>query len=254
MGKVLKILGVVFLVLVVGFVGLLLWSHQKGEAVYEEFYEAVLSGDTARVMERLHPELRAKIDEPVLAVWMAAVKTHLGAFDGLSAGNFSTSSRTENGRSVVEAKGTVRFEKGDAKAELKLVEDQVVAFWLTADALPAEWFQEAPDVTSYVEDGREVLTLLLTGGMEEAYSRMHESLQREMPLEQLGPGLEGLHARVGDFVSMEATGHEFEPGDTPELKIHYAVTCKDKPAVGYVRYQFSPWKAHLVGFNLKPAP
>lgn len=253
MGRVLKVLGVVFLVLIAGFVGLLVWSHQKGQSELEEFYDAVWSGDAARVMARLHPDLQTEIDEPVLALWIDAVRTHLGRFEGLAAGNFSTSSKTENGRAVVETSGKARFEKGEAQAELTVVDGRVHAFRLEAARLPQPWFDSAPDVAPYEAAGAEYLTMLLTDRLDEATPRMHENLRREMPPEELEAGIQGLHARVGGFVSIEATDHEFEAGGTPEITIRYAVQCEKQAVAGRVRYQFSPWKAHLVGFNLEPA-
>lgn len=253
MGKILKVLGVVFLLLVLGFVGLLIWSHQKGQSELEGFYEAVWSGDVSRVMARIHPDLHEELDEPVLAVWIEAVRGHLGRFEGLSAKNFSTSSREEDGRDVIETHGTAEFEKGEAKAELTLVDGKVYAFRLTADALPNPWFLEAPDVTSYEEAGGEFLTMLLTNRIDEAILAMHENLRAEMPPEKLKPAIENLRARSSDFRMIEVLDHEFKAGETPELVIRYDVSCERGSLAGRVRYQFSPWKGHLVGFNLEPA-
>ena len=74
MGKMLKVLGAVFLLLIVGFVGLLIWSHEKGEATQERFYAAVDTQDPEKVLELFDVRLLEKVDAPVLAMWMKAFR------------------------------------------------------------------------------------------------------------------------------------------------------------------------------------
>lgn len=82
MKKVLMILGVVFLAVIVGFVLLLVWAGESSAKDQDRFFTAVLSGDPAKVMELIHPEMREEVDEPVLAAWMECVKNHLGSYKG----------------------------------------------------------------------------------------------------------------------------------------------------------------------------
>ena len=90
MKKVLMILGVVFLVVIVGFVALLIWAQRSGNASQEAFFKAVGSGDATQVTAMFHPALREEVDEPVLAAWMQEVKSKLGNFTGLSKSHFNT--------------------------------------------------------------------------------------------------------------------------------------------------------------------
>ena len=76
----LKTLGIIFLVLIVAFVGLLIWGYLKGSDIQEDYYEAVLSGDADRVLDMLHPEFRKDVDKPVLAAWMKTFKFSISFF------------------------------------------------------------------------------------------------------------------------------------------------------------------------------
>ena len=141
MGKVLKILGIVFLVIVVGFVGLLIWAQRKGSAEQEKFFKAVLSGEPKQVMDLLDPSVGDRVDEAVLAAWMSAVKEGLGEFKGLSKTNFNTSSETVNGVAVVESKGTVNLEKGEATSELVLHDGKIVRFFVASEKVGTDWMK-----------------------------------------------------------------------------------------------------------------
>ncbi len=70
MGKVLKILGVVFLILIVGFVALLFWAHGEGEAQQRKFFAAIASGDPDKLIAMMDPKTIGPIDPPILKMWM----------------------------------------------------------------------------------------------------------------------------------------------------------------------------------------
>lgn len=250
MGTVLKVLGIVFVVAIVGIVALLVFSHQKGEATQEEFYAAVLAGDPEAVLGMLHPELRAQVDGPVLAVWMAAVKEHLGAFQGLSASGFSTSTKTVNGVSTVESSGTLEFEKGEGESELALVDGQIVSFRLTSDRLPNPWFRDLPDATLYEERGQKCLEHLLAGRVEEGLALMHESLAAKFEPETLTRGMEALDRQIGGFESVTLRSKEFEVRDAPELWLRYTVKGQASEVVGLITFKFTPWKGHLIAIDV----
>jgi hypothetical protein len=253
MGKVLKILGVVFLLLVLGFVGLLIWSHEKGEDTQEQFFQAVLSGDPARVMAQFDPEVAAQVDEPVLALWMAAIREHLGAFKGLAASKFSTSASTANGRSRLESSGTVHFEKGDATSSLVYVDGKIVKFEVLSDKLPDPWFQAPPANAHYVARGQACLEALLQLRVEDARAMMHESLRQKVDAETAAKGIEAFVDKLGGFTSLTPTGSRFEPGKTPLLEVTYAIQGGSGAAVGTIGFQFTPWKGELTSFDVKHA-
>lgn len=250
MGTVLKVLGVLFLLLVVGFVALLMWSHGKGESTQEDFFAAVLSGDPDRLYGMFDPGVQAEIDTEVLAVWMAAIRENLGEFKGLKGSNFSTSSKVENGVTVVETEGTAEFEKGEARSELTVVDGKIRGFSVTSDALPDPWFTELPDSRRYVELGRECLEKLMTGDIDGATALMHEGLREVVEPEKMRAGMERLRALTGDLVEIEKADEVFEAKEPPVLRLRYRVAGQASEVLGDVRFDFTPWKGHLRAFKL----
>lgn len=254
MGNVLKILGLVFLVLVVGFVGLLVWSHGKGESTQERFYAAVDSGDPQQVLALFDPLLVEKVDAPVLALWMKAVHDHLGRFKGLAKSKFSTSSSTENGHDRLESSGRIEFEKGEGESKLVFLDDKVIAFELRAEALPQPWFTQAPDLALYKERAQVLLRALLAGERELALRTMHENLRKQV---EGGPGFDGagrLGDQIGEISDMTVVEESFSAEGTPSLDLRYTILGAKGRAIGRVGFQFTPWRGELVSFDVKPAP
>lgn len=250
MGKVLKVLGVVFLVLVLGFVGILIWSHQKGEATQEKFFRAVLSGEPQQVLDMLHPDLRRQVDEPVLASWMAAVKEHLGAFEGLAKDNFSTSSRTENGVSILESDGKVEFARGTAASKLRFVDDQVVAFHIESEALPRPWFTGLGDVAFYDRKARAFLDAIATADASTALASMHENLRAKFEEHAFGKSLQALRARLGLVSRVELLSDEFAVGPPQTLELRYELSGSAETLKARVRFVFDKMQGHLAAFQV----
>jgi len=249
MGKLLKILGIVFVVIVLGFVGLMIWSHEKGEAVQEDFFTAVLSGEPAKVKALFHPELAAQVDDPVLAAWMGAVKTHLGAFHGLAASNFNTSMKKVNGREEVLSAGTIKFDKGEAKSKLRLVDGKIVAWEVTSEALPANWMTHLDDTALYEQRAKTFLTTILTGDAPAALALMHEKLRAKFDATTFAQGMQRLQARFGAIQSMDVRERTFDAGPPQQLRLRVEVTCAKEKAIGLVRFVFQGMTAHVVGFE-----
>ena len=243
----LKILGIVFLVLIVLFGGLLLWGFLKGSEIQEDFYEAVSSGDPDRVLGLMHDDLTKEIDRPVLAAWMAHFKERMGALKGLSKSNFST--KTENG--VTTSKGKVEFEKGDVDSSLTLMDDKIVEFHVKSKNLEGPWLDSLADTTLYRERGKEYFDHLARGDFQAAFGMMHESLQTEMPLESLTSGMEGMKVKVGEMRSVTYDREEFTAGNPSTLEIYYSVECAERAAEGRVKFVFGNLRGDLIGFNIK---
>ena len=95
MGKILKILGVLFLLVIAGFVALMFWAHGSGADKQEAFFTAVYSGDPAKVLALCDPRMADEVATPMLATWMRVFTERHGDFKGLSPTSFSTSKRIE---------------------------------------------------------------------------------------------------------------------------------------------------------------
>jgi len=248
--KVLMVLGVVFLVLVVGFIGLLIWAQRSGATHQAAFFQAVESGDPRQVTALFHPALKEEVDEPVLAAWMKAVQANLGAFKGLSKTNFNTSSKYENGAWITESKGKVEFEKGEADAELVFRDNQVVKFHVQSDKIPADWFRGPASTDLYRERGKEFLSRFLNSQADEAYGMMHEGLKKNVSLDKFKAMIAQITEKAGKLKSITYDSEKLEPGENITLRVFYKIDCEKAPMVGNAKFEFVGLKGHLLGFNV----
>ena len=251
MGKLLKGCGVIFIILIVAFVALLLWSNQAGSQMQEQFFTAVGSGQPAQLKAQMAPELAAKLDDPILALWMNAIKTTFGNFQGIEPNNFNTSSKTENGVSKKLSEATVKFDKGTVRSKLELVNDQLISFNVETDKL-GNWMANGPaDTALYRERGQEVLNKLLTAQIDAAFAMMHDSMQKAL-LQQKAV-LAGVAQKAGGLKSITYKSETLQPAsgtDSPTLTVLYDVVCDKAATVASVNFQFSPFKGHIVAYNL----
>lgn len=249
MKKVLLVLGVVFLVLIVGVVGLMVWAQRSGSATQEVFFKAVASGDAKQVTALFHPALLEQVDEPVMAAWMASVKTRLGNYIGLSKTDFSTSMKYDNGAKIVESKGTVNFEKGTATSEITLRDDRIVAWNVVSDKITPDWFRGPASTELYQRKGREFLQKALTGEFQAAFEMEHESLQQALPLENFKAALESV-SRSGGAVKTIEYESSTVAGKSPKLTLRlvYRVDLEKGTVPASVEFQFVGLKGHMTAF------
>jgi hypothetical protein len=253
MGKLLKALGVVFLVLVVLFAGLLFWGARKGAELQGKFFAAVGSGKTDQVLKLMDPVLVADIDEPVLAAWMTAFNAKLGPFQALRKTDLSTSARLVDGDTVTESKGVVDFQSGSAKSELVFRNGLLLKFHIQSEQLGNKWFQGPADKTLYRERGKQLLTHLAKGESEQAFAMMHEDLRQAMPLDKLQKSGAAMREETGPLKSIAWEKDEWDGKDGPRLDVHYRAEFEKKSMAGLVRFHFQGLKAHILKFSLSDA-
>jgi hypothetical protein len=243
------VLGVVFLVVIVGVAGLMVWAQRSGSTTQEAFFKAVESGDVKQVTALFHPALLKEVDEPVMAAWMASVKSELGNYTGLSKTDFSTSMKYENGAKIVESKGTVNFEKGTAKSEITLRDDRIVAWNVVSDKIPPDWFHGPASTELYQQKGHEFLQKALSGDVQAAFDMEHESLQQALPLEKFKAALETV-SRSGGAVKAIQYESSTVAGKSPKLtlKLMYKVEFEKGPVPASVEFQFVGLKGHMTAF------
>jgi hypothetical protein len=249
--KAVVIVAVVVLAIIGGvFLALLGWAQSSGADLQQSFFTAVLSGDAKQVAALFHPALREEVDEPVLSIWMAALKAKVGAFKGLSKLDFATSTEIKNGVKTTQSAGKVNFEKGSARSELKYVDGLIVAFHVAVtDDTSEGWFHDlTPDQTQLYRDrGKEFLTFFLTDKPEDAFKMMHASLQEEAPLDKLKPMMASVAKELGAVKSVEYQSQEGE--GVGKLKIFYKVSGEKSSTVASVRFQHEDMKYHLLAFK-----
>jgi hypothetical protein len=251
MKKVLMVLGVVFLVLIVGVAVLMVWAQRSGSATQEVFFKAIGSGDVKQVTALFHPALLQQVDEPVMEAWMASVKSELGHYTGLSKTDFATSMKYEDGAKIVESKGTVNFEKGTAKSEITLRDDRIVAWNVVSDKIAPDWFRGPASTELYQQKGREFLQKALSGDVQAAFDMEHESLQQALPLEKFKAAVESV-SRSGGAAKAIQYESSTVAGKPPQLtlKLLYKVELEKGPVPASVKFQFVGLKGHMVAFAI----
>ena len=250
MGRLLKVLGLVFLVLVVLFAGLLFWAQRSGSELQGKFFSAIASGKSEQALALMDPALGNEIDEPVLAAWMAAVNAKLGPCQGLRKSDFHTSSELKDGATLTRSKGTVDFQKGAAQSELVFRDGLLVKFSVESEHLGDKWFQGPASNELYHERGKQLLTLLALGDAAKAHAMMHEALKEAMPLEKLQKLLAALREKTGALRSITWQKDEFENKDGQRLKVFYRAEFEKKPMAGLVQFRFVGLKGHILAFDL----
>jgi len=250
MGKFLKILGVLFLVLIGLVVAGLFWAHSSGAKAQKAFFEAIGTGDVAKVMALMEPSLKADVDEVVLAAYMRAFNADLGAFKGLSKSKFNTSSKTVGGVTITASEGTVLFEKGEAASELVYKDDLLVKFDVESEALSEDWFPADLDTTLYREKGKTFLEAVLGGKVPDAYAMTHAEFQESIPLEKFQARIAGVLADVGPLKSVKFDSQKLELGKSPKLLLYYLVENERGKTISLVKFQFVGLKGHLTQLNL----
>ena len=251
MKKLLIILGIVFVVLIVLCAGVLFLAQRAGSTQQDAFFAAVESGDVEQVLKLFDSALKEEVDQPVLAAWVKTVNNNLGAYQGLSATDFDTSTKYEGGVKLTESKGTVNFEKGTARSELRFHNDLLVAFSVTSDRIPDDWFQGPADTAIYRRRGEEFLKKLLGGEVEAAYAMMHENLRQQMPLDQLNTSIPEFLGKVGSLKAVNCQSDSYSSEGGQRLKVIYSLDCEKSPATAEVEFQFVGMKGHILGFDVQ---
>jgi len=226
------------------------WAQPAGAKMQEVFFAAVLTGDARKVTALFHPALSEEVDEPVLSVWIAAVKQRLGAYSGLRKNEFSTSWAVEGDHVTAECEGAVDFEKGAAKSVVKFYDGKLVKFNVTSDKIAGPWFQGPASTELYRGRAKAFLTHFLKGEPDAAFEMMHSALQKDLPLDKLKAMIEKVTGQAGALKSVEYASEEATPGDIVNLKILCKVECEKAKTMASVRFQFVGLKGHLVAFDL----
>jgi hypothetical protein len=251
--KIFLTLGVIFAVLIVGFVALLFWAQRAGSQQQERFFKAVATGDPNTLLALCDPALREQIDAPVLAAWMTEVHKQLGDYKGLSKTSFSTEANTTDQGTLVHSEGTVNFQKGDATSDLEFLNDLLVKFSINSDKIPPDWFTGPTDTTLYRERGEKFIRKLFESNKKETVEMMHESLRQTLPDDKLESMMEELAAQAGPLKSIEFQEAKFSADDVQRLVVSYRVECEKNSLDATVSFHFAGLQGHLSGFDFKNA-
>jgi hypothetical protein len=251
MGTVLKVLGILFLVIVGGFVALLFWAHGAGEAQQKAFFGAVATGEPDKLIAILDEGSIGRIDPPILKMWMAHVNDKLGKYEGLAASKFNTSTKTVEAGKLVESEGLAKFEKGEAQVRLTELNGKIVGYDITSDALKGDWLKLPVEDPLYRDRAEKLIRNLVDGRLEEALAMCHENLRKNVDTQKFESGMKILAERVGKLQSVKVIKEL--PTDSKSGKaLQIVMLCqfeKDK-LLALVRFNFSTICGHILAFDI----
>jgi hypothetical protein len=245
-------LGVVMLVAIGAFVALLAWANKAGGKLQNTFFNAVVSGNPENVLTLCDPRLREQIDAPILAAWIDEVHDKLGAYRGLSGTDFGTNSKTTDAGWIVESKGTVHFEHGDAKSDLTFCNDLLTAFSVNSDKLAGNWFQGPRETKLYQQRGEEFIRKFLAQDETGATALMAKELRAAVPDDKLRELMKTFDGKTGKLKSIAYREDKFTKENSGTLKVYYDLDCEHGKFVAEIKFQFNGLKGYLEGFDFKP--
>jgi len=250
--KLLMVLGVGALLAVGAFVTLLFWAQHAGAELHDKFFNAVVSGDPQQVLNLCDPSLREEVDAPVLGAWMNEVRGKLGGYRGLSKSNFDTNMKaTDQGR-IIESKGTIHFEHGDAASELTFRNDLLTAFSIKSDKLAGEWFKGPAETKLYRERGEQFIRKFFAQDKAGAAAMMGKELHDVVPDEKLVEFMKTITAQSGALKTVLFREEKVTTDAPVTLRIYYDLECEKEKLAADVKFQFIGLKGHFEGFNFKP--
>lgn len=250
MGKVLKVLGVIFLIFIVGFVALLFWAHGEGAEQNKKFFDAVASEDPTQFIALMDDSLASQLDPPVIRMWMEYVNKRLGKWQGLAASEFSTEKKMVDAGTMVETKGAAKFEKGQADVRLTVLNDKIVGYEVYSEALKGDWLT-IPKEDLYRDRAKKLIEHFVILEIDEAREMMHEALRKQLSKEDTTAGMELFARKYGPLKSIEIVDEKFINGESDKsLLIRMLCTFDNGKTYATVRFDFDSTRGHLLSFQL----
>lgn len=252
MKTVLTWLGGIFLVLIVGFGGLLVWAYRTGADQQQQFFDAIASGDPEQFIALMDKRLADQVDPPVLRRWMAHVNETLGPFQGLAKSSFETKKNLTDSGWLTESSGDALFQNGTVQVGLRLLDGKLVGYEVTGEPLrQGDWLQDSPADELYRERARQLIRHLVMREADEALAMMHEKLRGRLTEEQLVTGMTRFAEQYGELEEIKITDERFV--DTPDdksLTVRMLCTFAKQKADAEVRYEFDTARGHITAFNI----
>ncbi|MFT5524964.1 MAG: hypothetical protein ACI9HK_002928 [Pirellulaceae bacterium] len=216
----------------------------------DKFFRAIETGNTKFVLDLLDPELREKLDDPVVDAWVAVLKKDLGDYKGLSWTDFKTSVNYVDGKKIQEARGMFLFENDKVDAEFTYRDGKLVKFNVHPRTIGKTWSHRPSTTKLYEERAISFVKELANGDVDAAFGLMHESLQKQMSLEQLKGVRRLVDQKVGRLKAAKIERVEVEIDKTYKLTIFLELDFENVKQFGTVGFQFTNLRGYLTSFNL----
>ena len=214
--------------------------------VQREFLDAFESQDPHRLMAMMSPELRARIDPPILAALMQTTREKLGRITDVTQTRFNVRA---NSQTLKESTATLTFEKGTGTSDIQLVDDKLTFFEIKSPQL-ADWFSGPKTTEFYEKIGEDFLRNLMANKSDAAWEMCHDALKDTLSRKDFARMCVKAAEQSNGAISMDVTEATMEQSDV--LRIKYDIeTQKAGTMKGSIKIEFVGMRGHLLGFNLE---
>lgn len=236
---------------------------RTGPASFDSFVDAIAQRDAGRIRSQMHPDLQAKVDEPVLQFLLDAIHDELGAMsDDEYEKNEETGSA--DGAPVTTTTATLEFQRGKANVEVAIHKGQITSFVIDSDQvteldrkLGERLFSNKAFAKRtgdyFAPRGETMLRLIFEGKDEQAYGMLHPEVQQQLTFDDIQDEFKTARLTNGMLKKAEFEGLSVRLNDTGSLEnvsLNYILDCGNGPAEGAIVVQFVGMSGALVGFNI----
>ena len=248
MKRIAPLMGCLTLLACLGSTSVAFFGTSSGRELQQRFFGLVAEENAAELQSQMHPELRDKIDSPVLSELLAVFNEKLGPITSIRQTGFNISVDADGKWLRTEA--TITCQKGTVRSKLATLDGRLVHFNLNSEKLD-DWLRSPRDTSSYEHLGEAFLGEFMEGDSAAAWKMFHPNLQEVVSKKSLAEMVEQVTGVTGKLTEIEATGTRVKSGgQAPTLLIDYRLTCERIDKVGEIEIQFDGMKGYLLGFRV----
>lgn len=222
----------------------------RAEVTQQVFFEALATGEPARVQALMSPALAGEVDEPVLAAWMQAINERLGQVRAIAAIDSPAPPTSASGATSTTSR--VRFERGTATATLYVTGGRLQAFTVNSPDLGDDWFQGPISTQMYQDLGARLIEKILASEADGAYDLSAPSVRETIGRDGMARMVAHIAEQWGPptSVTCEDSRLDLSP-ESQRLILTYNVTSRRASGTCEVQIQFLGMKGHLMGFDFR---
>lgn len=254
MKKIILVAGILFTLGSVSVAGCLLMASRITTNAHREFFDLVASADPNQLLEQSDDQLVRDIDAPVLQAWMNELNQALGNYKRTLVDGFKCNTHQSENSRITEISGIAVFDRGQATASLTYIDGKLAGFRVDSDQLPSGWFTGPTDTTLYQERSEKFLQAMLQDRPLDAFTMMHEALQKEVTVDSLRLMGQRVIQVAGPIKKMNSTEQQFNDEEGQRLTVKTKVVGQNETMDARVIFQFIGMKGHLLEFGLTPRP
>ena len=220
--------------------------------MHRPVFLAIEAEDPEAFLSMCHPELRKKIDSPVLLTWMRAMNESLGRCQYRLTAQHGYRVEYTLASKQVTSDVAMKFELGSAESELTFLDDKIIQFHIRSDQLADDWFDGPANGKLYFERSEKFLRGLIDRQFTMVEPMMHANLAELAPRDTLIQIQTIAEQWLGDLQSIEPVGAEWVAGESPLLHVRFRMRGDNGDVWASTKFFFDGLQGHLIAFNYSP--